>query len=77
MDNQRCIKEKNNCNCLSINYEDKKRYIDFCVDKFNISEEIEHTLYLSTKKQLRSFIKHYYNFDINCINNDYNSLINQ
>ena len=67
-----CIKEndvdeenrKKNCKCLLIDYENKKQYIDFCVDKFNISDTLEHTLHLSTKEQLKGFIKHYYNFDI-------------
>jgi len=68
MENNKCIKEKDD-------YLDKKRYIDFCVDKFNISEELEYTLNLSTKKQLRSFIKHIYNFDINSIDNDLDTLL--
>lgn len=55
----------NKCNCLSINYKNKQKYIDYVSNKFNIKDKLLHTLYLSNKKQLKSFIKENYNFDIN------------
>lgn len=61
-----CLKEENSkCNCLSIDYPNRKKYLNYVSNKYSINDKLLHTLYLSDKKQLRSFIKHYYNFDIN------------
>ena len=54
-----------NCNCLNIDYPNRKKYIDYVSIKYNITDKLLHTLYLSNRKQLRSFIRHNYNFDIN------------
>ena len=53
------------CNCLSIDYTNREKYIDYVSNKYDITDKLLHTLYLSDREQLRSFIKHYYNFDIN------------
>lgn len=61
-----CLKSENcKCNCLTIDYPNRKKYIDYVSKKYNIYDKLLHTLYLSNRSQLRSFIKHYYNFDIN------------
>ena len=62
----KCLEIENcKCNCLTIDYSNRKKYIDYVSNKYNITGGLLHTLYLSNRKQLRSFIKHYYNFDIN------------
>ena len=62
----KCLEIKDcKCNCLIIDYPNRKKYIDYVSNKYNINGGLLHTLYLSNRKQLRSFIKHYYNFDIN------------
>ena len=53
------------CNCLSIDYPNRQKYIDYVSNKYNITDKLLHTLYLSNRDELRSFIKHNYNFDIN------------
>lgn len=52
------------CNCLSINYPNRQKYLNYVSNEYNITDKLLHTLYLSDKEQLRSFIKEYYNFDI-------------
>ncbi len=64
----KCLKIENcKCNCLLIDFPNRKKYIDYVSNKFDIKNELLHTLYLSNKHQLRSFIKHYYKFDINML----------
>ena len=61
-----CKKQENSkCNCLSINYTNREKYIDYVSNEYDITDKLLHILYLSDREQLRSFIKHYYNFDIN------------
>jgi len=61
-----CLKIENcKCNCLNIDYPNRKKYIDYVSNKYNIYDNLLHTLYLSNRIQLRSFIRHNYNFDIN------------
>lgn len=63
-----CLKTENcKCNCLVINYPNRNKYIDYVSTKYNIKGQLLHTLYLSNRQQLRSFIRHYYNFDINTL----------
>ena len=69
-----CILDKKNCNCEKITYPNKQKYIDFVGEKFNIHKSILHTLHLSTKEQLKSYINHYYNFNIYDL--DFNKLHN-
>jgi len=59
------FKPTNNCNCLRIDYPNKEKYIDYISDKFDIKDMLLHTLHLSSREQLRGYIKHNYNFDIN------------
>jgi len=61
---EKCIMEKDICNCLSIDYLNKKKYIDYVSKSFNITGSLLHTLHLSTREQLRSYIRHYHKFDI-------------
>jgi len=69
-----CIELKNtmekegnvyNCNCLIINFENRLKYLNYIKKKYNITDRLLHTLYLSNRNQLRSYMKHNYNFDIN------------
>ena len=60
-----CIMNKENCNCLSIDYLNKQKYIDYISKKFNITGALLHTLHLSTREQLRSYIRHNHKYDIN------------
>ena len=67
IENKKCIKNNQKCNCLIIDYENKQKYIDYVGTKFNIHIDLLHTLHLSTKEQLRSYISHYHKYDINKI----------
>ena len=60
-----CIKNNKNCNCLSIDYFNKKKYIDYVSKTFNITGALLHTLHLSTREQLRSYIAENHKFNIN------------
>ena len=69
-----CIELKNtmekkgnvyNCNCLIIDFENRLKYLNYIKKKYNITDRLLHTLYLSNRNELRSYMKHYYNFDIN------------
>ena len=53
------------CNCLIIDFENRLKYLNYIKKKYNISDNLLHTLYLSNRNQLRSFMRHYHNFDIN------------
>ena len=59
-----CIKDIKKCNCLNINYLDKELYITYVSERFNITGDLLHTLYLSTREQLKSYISHYHKFNI-------------
>ena len=69
-----CIELKNtmekkgnvyNCNCLIIDFENRLKNFNYIKKKYNITDRLLHTLYLSNRNQLRSYMKHNYNFDIN------------
>jgi len=53
------------CNCLIIDFENRLKYLNYIKKKYNITDRLLHTLYLSNRNELRSYMKHYYNFDIN------------
>ena len=53
------------CNCLSIDYTNREKYLDYVSNKYDITDKLLHTLYLSDKKQLKDYIMDKYNFDIN------------
>ena len=59
-----CIKDIKKCNCLNINYLDKELYITYVSERFNITGDLLHTLHLSTREQLKSYISHYHKFNI-------------
>ena len=53
------------CNCLFIDFENRLKYLNYIKKKYNITDRLLHTLYLSNRNELRSYMKHYHNFDIN------------
>tara|TARA_R110002073_G_scaffold325633_1_gene504848 strand:- start:316 stop:525 length:210 start_codon:yes stop_codon:yes gene_type:complete len=59
------FKSNSKCNCLSIDYTNRQKYLDYVSNEYNITGKLLHTLYLSDRDELRSFIKENYNFDIN------------
>jgi len=60
-----CMKNRENCNCKTIDYFNKQKYIDYVSKKFNITDSLLHTLHLSTREQLKSYISENHKFNIN------------
>ena len=62
------LKKKDNiykCNCLIIDFENRIKYLNYIKKNYDIYDKLLHTLFLSNRNELRSYMKHNYNFDIN------------
>ncbi len=59
-------KENNeyNCSCLTIDFKNRLKYLNYIKKKYDIYDKLLHTLYISNRNQLRSYMKHYHNFNI-------------
>lgn len=60
-------KDQHIISCLSMNYESTNKYLDYIKENFNISDNLFRTLYISNRWQLKNYMKHNYNFDIDTI----------
>jgi len=55
---------KYNCSCLTIDFKNRLKYLNYIKKKYDICDRLLHTLYISNRNELRSYMKHYHNFNI-------------
>jgi len=52
------------CSCFTNDFKNRLKYLNYIKKKYDIYDKLLHTLYISNRNELRSYMKHYHNFNI-------------